>query len=175
MNSAPVSPNAITRSSLHSILTGTSASRGVRILVDGSVARPSSSTSLTCGGCSMLLRWIASRCDASPILITNSPSSWMLLPVSFRTPALRPMFTPISAGLFDTKVKQENGARFTTPSGESVVIHAIGRGTTTPLRRRYAASGERLSAKICMACEGMSCDEENCARVRDYRPPAFCR
>ena len=57
----------------------------------------------------------------------------MFTAVSLRTPALRPMFTPRSGGLVETKVKAENGARLSTPAADWVVIHAIGRGTTTPV------------------------------------------
>jgi hypothetical protein len=41
---------------------------------------------------------------------------------------------PIIGGREDTKVKQLNGARFTTPLSEREVTHAIGRGTTIPVR-----------------------------------------
>ena len=67
----------------------------------------------------------------------------MLAPVSLSRPAFRPMLMPRSGGLLDTNVKQEKGARLTTPFSDMEVIHAIGRGTTMPLRRRYVASGER--------------------------------
>ena len=67
----------------------------------------------------------------------------MLAPVSLRRPAFRPMLMPSRGGLFDTNVKQEKGARLTTPFSDMDVTQAIGRGTTMPLRRRYVASGER--------------------------------
>ncbi len=57
----------------------------------------------------------------------------MLLPVSFITPALRPMFTPIMGGLFETKVKALKGARFSTPAAERVHTQAMGRGTMMPV------------------------------------------
>jgi hypothetical protein len=92
------------------------------------------STSLCSGGNSALLSWMATMSVAAPMLTTNSRRAWMLAPVSLR-PALRPMFAQQRRLVRDEGEAGKRG-EVTTPSSETVVIQAMGRGTTMPLIKR---------------------------------------
>ena len=121
------------RSNRHSRAIGAIDRRGVAIAMLAHTWRPSTATSLTSGAYSIALRCTFSIISSSAMLTTNSPVAWMLRPVSFSTPALRPTLMPTIGGAFETKVNAENGARFTCPPGDTVVTHAMGRGTTMPV------------------------------------------
>jgi hypothetical protein len=56
------------------------------------------------------------------------------------------MLTPTIGGSFETRVKALKGARLSSPSADLLVIQAMGRGTTTPVRSRYAVDATRSSA-----------------------------
>ena len=74
----------------------------------------------------------ASKRRSGVTLTTNSPVASMLRRVS-----LRPTDVNVSiAGSVLATVKNECGARLSTPPAERVLTHAIGRGTTDAVIRR---------------------------------------
>lgn len=80
-------PTGITCRTRHSSAKGTSASRGGATRREGTVAIPTSSTSLSSGGSPALVRLIASAWRSVAALMTNSPSCSMFTSVSFFFPS----------------------------------------------------------------------------------------
>ena len=79
---------------------------------------PATAGSLSPGGKSMAVRFMASAIASSTRLTTNSPVTWILRVVSLGVPSwlcCRP--STISAGFSENTLKKENGAALTTPSG----------------------------------------------------------
>ena len=112
---------------------GASARRGGAIRSEGSVDSPSIATSLASEGNSAEVACTASTSALLAMWTTNSPEARMLRAVSLSASPRRPMLRAIIGGLGATNVNWLNGARLTMPSSDTVVTHAIGRGTTTPV------------------------------------------
>ncbi len=126
-------PSSSTLCTMHSMLTGADEILGVAIRTPGSVGMPSSSVSLTPGGCSTALPCSCGSKGMSARFTTNSSRARMLRAVSFSSPPRRPMLMATIGGSLPTKVNELNGAALTLPSAPSVVTQAIGLGTTTPV------------------------------------------
>ena len=73
------------------------------------------------------------------MLMTNSPSALTFASVSFcGRSSLAIGAKPRIMGSALKALKNENGAMLWMPSALVVDTHAIGRGTTLPMRKRYA-------------------------------------
>ena len=79
---------------------------------------------------------------SSTVLTTKSPVARMLRSVSLGSPPRRLIEMPIRGGRLVIALKYEKGATLKRPSGPTVLTNAIGRGTTTPIMKRYIAPGE---------------------------------
>src|SRR5579863_471002 len=124
--------------SLHSKLTGDSATRGGRTIVDVTGVTFASSNSLTDESYSPLVAFIGCSNSKVTMLTTNSFVSRTLRSVSFASPCgpfpffggRRPGAKASNGGSTQTALKKENGARFGCPAALSVETHAMGRGAT---------------------------------------------
>jgi hypothetical protein len=100
------------------------------------VARPACDTSLSSGGSSALVAFTAAACGEVAALTTNSGTRSRFSSVSFFERSRRRVGeNTTTGGLPLNALKKLNGARFTTPAGDTVVTHAIGRGVTMPVSR----------------------------------------
>src|SRR5436190_10763007 len=150
----PVSSTSTIRSRRHSRLIGDAARRGGFTSAEGSVLRPDSSSSLTLWGSSRAPMMTASMSSGTTTLTTNSPVSSMFRHVSFFEPS-RFVATAIeiTGGSEETPLKKLKGARFVTPSRESVVTKAMGRGMMHEIISRYESREERDAGSICMSVQ----------------------
>ena len=96
--------------------------------------RPVSANSSTSGGYSPELRFICSARSSSTMLTTKSPVCSAFRTVSLRSRARGPEEKAMVGGSWQTPMKKLKGARLFTPSAPTVETHAIGRGTTQPIR-----------------------------------------
>ena len=103
--------------------------------MDASGSTPAISNSSSSGSNSMALSWTAATWAMVAMLTTNSPVSRMLTKVSFSVSLSERgwMDSEIRGGLRPTQVKNEMGAMLGTPSVESVLTQAIGRGMMLPM------------------------------------------
>src|SRR4051812_27189202 len=88
------------------------------------------------------------------MLMTNSPLASTFKSVSFLLPSRR--FTTENTtvgGCAPTPLKNENGARFGTPPGESVLTQPIGRGVMSAIIRRYVSFGGNAAGSRSMAAK----------------------
>src|SRR6218665_3044990 len=130
------------RSSLHSMLAGEHATRGGRTFRLGALSRPASSHSSMPEGASSELMFIGSRSSQVTRLVTNSPVARTFVMLSFSCRSAGALQEKITTGgAVETRVKGENGARLTEPSGPMVLIQPIGRGATMALNRLRLKSG----------------------------------
>ena len=82
----------------------------------------------------MAVMFIGSASSKLHRFTTNWPVRRMLPPVSLKSPGPRPpMPNAMTGGLPDIALKNENGARLTTPDAFTVEIQPIGRGATSAL------------------------------------------
>ena len=126
------SPSGSVSCSTHSIATGACATRGGATRRLGSRAMPTWSNSLTCGGAFTLVALTASNSGSGVKLTTNSRVASTL-----RSESLRPTEVNCTiGGSVHATVKNECGARLSTPSAEREETHAIGRGITTEFSSR---------------------------------------
>ena len=80
---------------------------------------------------------MAAAISSTTALMTNSPVASIFASVSFAfQSARRDMPKTTVGGECAIALKNENGARFATPSADTVDTSAIGRGTTTPVKTR---------------------------------------
>jgi hypothetical protein len=98
----------------------------------GSRVSPAASNSLTSGGKLVPVALISSSSAAGARFTTNSPDSAMLRSESFSPTDVNCTM----GGFVDATVKNECGARLSTPSGETLETQAMGRGTTTAVSSR---------------------------------------
>src|SRR5205823_6386761 len=104
---------------------------------------------------SLLVRFTRAASGAVAALRTNSPSDSRLISVSFFVPSRRSVGEKTTTGgLAPKALKKLNGAKFTTPAGESVVTQAIGRGVTTPTSTWYTSTTFALATSIRMGNPG---------------------
>src|SRR5262245_49349437 len=127
-------PTEMMRSTRHSRLVGASTRCGARTLTPGAAVRPVKANSSTAGGYSPDVRFMCSASGSSTTLTTKSPECSMLVTVSFLLPSRRLDENAIVGGSLQTPMKNENGARLYTPSALTVDTHAMGRGTTQPIK-----------------------------------------
>ena len=87
-----------------------------------------------------------------PIEIRSTPVSAIartFASVSFSPAPRRPLGATISTGgALETRLKNENGARFPVPSAATVDTHPIGRGTTAPTISPYASAPAARSTLV---------------------------
>jgi hypothetical protein len=110
--------------------------RGGRTSCEGAAASPARRISSTLRGAAAEVWFIASRSSQVTMLQTHSPVSWMFASVSLTPPSA---WLPLQAimtmgGASATALKNENGARLTTPALLMVLTQPIGRGTTSDLK-----------------------------------------
>ncbi len=127
-------PTGITWASRHSRLIGASTTRGDRTRTPGAAVRPVSANSSTSGGQSAEVWFICSARSSSTTFTTKSPVCSALRTVSLRFRARGPDENATVGGSPQTPMKKLKGARLLTPSAPTVETHAIGRGTTQPIR-----------------------------------------
>jgi hypothetical protein len=121
----------------HSNATRAAATRGARTRVLGALSIPTCSNSLCSGGNIAAVALIASAKSADTRFTTISRVASMLRTVSFRTPSRLFTGTNINVGGFAvTPLKNENGAKLVTPSGDIVETQAIGRGVIVEINQR---------------------------------------
>ena len=119
-------PKDLVPSRTHSKAAGDAATRGGRTTTDGSRSTPHASNSLMPDGKSVAVALTCSRSSYVASETVNSPVASTLRRVS-----LRPTEVNCSTGGSELEtVKNECGARLSTPSGEVLPTHAIGRGST---------------------------------------------
>lgn len=107
---------------------------GAATTSEGALASPTASNSSTSGGELVGGAVHLVGLGQETRLVTNSPVSRMLVKVSLSSPVLRGcMVSDTIGGLRPTAVKKEMGARLATPSVETVLTHAIARGTMLPM------------------------------------------
>jgi hypothetical protein len=114
----------------HSSATGDSAIRGGATSFDGSRVTPVASISLSWGGKSVAVALIASSSGSGVRHTVNSPVATALRSESFSPTDVN----CTTGGSVLATVKNECGARLSTPSAERVTTHAIARGTITEVR-----------------------------------------
>src|SRR5215470_20117514 len=124
-----------TCSSVHSMLTGDSATRGARTRSLGTGVRPDIANSSTFAGNSAEQTFICSTISSLTMLTTNSLVSRTLASVSF-IGSRHTGQNSTTGGSPHTALKKLNGARLLTPAADVVETNAIGRGTTEPTSRR---------------------------------------
>ena len=130
----PVGSMSTIRSSRHSMLAGEAATRGGFTITLGALSSPASSNSSAPYGASIELRFICSRRSQVTRFVTNSPVSRTLTMVSFSCRSAGALHEKITTGgAVETRLKCENGARFTCPLRLIVLIQPIGRGATIAL------------------------------------------
>ena len=134
----PPSGSALTStisSSLDSMLTRDSLTRGGFTRSLGTGVSPDFSNSSTSGGNSAEQMFIRSAISSDTTFTTNSPVASMLRIVSFLAPSLSRTMgqNSIVGGLALTPVKKLKGARLRIPSTFTVETNAMGRGTMTPI------------------------------------------
>ena len=125
-------PKSSVPCSTHSMATGERATRGGVTRQLGSRSRPTSANSSRSEGKSVAVALICSKSGSGARLTTNSPVAF-----AFASESLRPIDVNCTiGGSAQETVKNECGARLSTPAAERVETQAIGRGTTTELSRR---------------------------------------
>src|SRR5262245_9552747 len=121
-----ISSSLTVRSHLHSKAHGVALMRGGLTSCDGAASRPIASISFTPQGKVHEVSFTASRKSQTARLQTNSPVCSTKVMVS-----LRPSLANITiGGLFETLLKNEYGARLTSPLELMDVTQPIGRGPT---------------------------------------------
>ena len=109
------------------------ASLGGFTSVDAASYGPAIAGSLSPGGKSMEVRFMASAIASSTRLTTNSPVDMdVARGVLGRAVGVVLQAEHDQRRILRETLKNENGAALTTPSGLKVVTSAIGRGTTRP-------------------------------------------
>src|SRR3954451_6207614 len=119
----------------HSMAIGVAATRGGRTRTEGAATSPASAISSMPRGDVAEVAFICSRRSQVHRLNTNSGTSAMLARESLGPPS---RWVPLAQYIIEGgspphMLKNENGARFTTPSAEIVEIQPIGRGVTRAL------------------------------------------
>ena len=117
---------------MHSRATGDSATREGRTCRLASRLSPTASNSLVPGGKAVPVAFTCSNRFSGARLTTNSRVASTL-----RRESLRP--TEVNwtiGGSVQATVKNECGAKLSTPASDTVETHAMGRGTTTAVSRR---------------------------------------
>ena len=103
--------------------------------VDGKVAKPIISTSLTPGAKRSAQRCTWAAIGSVTALMTNSPLAAMLRCVSLSSSWSSSATTmPRSAGSMERQMYELKGAALSTPFAPKVVTSAMGRGTTAAMR-----------------------------------------
>ena len=117
------------------MFTGDSDTLGTDTNSEASAVSPANSNSFTSDGCSPAVVFMASAMSSTTTLTTNSPvaSTFARASFDFHSACRATPMTTVG-GVYDTALKNEKGARFATPSPETVETRAIGRGTITPVR-----------------------------------------
>lgn len=111
---------------------GERATRGAFTRALASRAIPTASNSLTPCGKSVAVLFTSSTSGSGARLTTNCPVASTL-----RSESLRPTDVNCTmGGVTDEIVKNECGARLSTPSAETVETQAMGRGTTVDVSSR---------------------------------------
>jgi hypothetical protein len=120
----------------HSRCAGADATRGGFTIREGARSSPASCISSTPRPTCAELLFISCRSSHVARLQTNSPVSSMLASVSLTPPSAWLPFAPKTTigGASAIALKNENGARLTTPDRLCVEIQPIGRGTTSDLK-----------------------------------------
>lgn len=121
------SPSSRVVCSSHSIATGDSATRGTATVRLGSVVSPTAANSSTSGGKSVAVAFTRSNSGSAAKFTTNSPVASTLFRLSLRPTEVNCTI----GGRTHATVKNECGARLSTPPADIDDTHAIGRGTTT--------------------------------------------
>ena len=96
--------------------------------------RPVRANSSISGGYSPEVWFICSARSSSTTFTTKSPVCSAFRTVSLRFFARGPEEKAMVGGSPQTPMKKLKGARLCTPSGPTVDTHAIGRGTTQPIK-----------------------------------------
>ena len=121
------SPTSTTRCNTHSSATGEAFTRGGATRRLGSRASPTASNSLVPAPKSVPVALTCSNSSSGVRQTTNSPVASMLRRLSLRPTEVN----CTTGGVTPATVKNECGARLSTPSAERDDTQAIGRGTTT--------------------------------------------
>ena len=130
------SPSSVVECSRHSIDAGESTTRRGATSSLGSVASPSASASSTPCSYGALDPLTASVSGCVARFTTSSPVSRTLRSVSFSPTDVNERI----GGFAHATVKNECGARLPRPCASTVLIQAMGRGTTRAVISRYGST-----------------------------------
>src|SRR5215471_21512448 len=107
--------------------------------------------SSTSGAKSAEHTFIASAMSSPTMLTTNSRVARTFVMVSFAG-SRQTGQKPTTGGSAQNALKKLNGARLSTPAGDTVETNAIGRGTTAPISTRYMVAAGSVVGSMIMKC-----------------------